>query len=49
MKQELKAALPVFKNLLKECIKKKDALPFKVPKNINLVMVDVETGLQPND
>ena len=29
-------------------IKKKDALPFRVPKNINLVMVDVETGLQAN-
>ena len=28
--------------------KKKEALPFKVPKNINLVMVDAETGLQPN-
>ena len=29
-------------------VKKKDALPFKVPKNINLVIVDEETGLQPN-
>ena len=44
-----KAALPVFKKFVKKVIKKKDALPFKVPKSINLVMVDIETGLQPND
>ena len=43
-----KVALPVFKNFVKNVIKKKDALPFKVPKNINLVMVDAETGLQPD-
>ena len=43
-----KAALPIFKKFVKNVVKKKDALPFKVPKNINLVMVDVETGLQPN-
>ena len=43
-----KAALPVFKKFVERVVKKKDALPFKVPKNINLVMVDVETGLQPN-
>jgi len=43
-----KAALPVFKKFVKRVIKKKDALPFKVPKGINLVMVDAETGLQPN-
>ena len=30
-------------------IKKKDARPFKVPKDINLVMIDVETGLPPNN
>ena len=30
-------------------VKKKEALPFKVPNNINLVIVDVETGLPPND
>ena len=44
-----KAALPVFKKFVEKVIKKKDALPFKVPKGINLVMVDVETGLQAND
>ena len=43
-----KAALPVFKKFVKRVIKKKDALPFKVPENISLVMVDAETGLQPN-
>ena len=43
-----KAALPVFKKFVERAIKKKDALPFKVPININLVMVDVETGLHPN-
>ena len=29
-------------------LKKKDSLPFKIPKNINLVIVDAETGLKPN-
>ena len=43
-----KAALPVFKKFVKKIVKKKDALPFKVPKNISLVVVDVENGLQPN-
>ena len=43
-----KAALPIFKKFIENVVKRKDALPFKVPKNINLVMVDLETGLQPN-
>tara|TARA_Y100000590_G_scaffold217931_1_gene246870 strand:+ start:3329 stop:5755 length:2427 start_codon:yes stop_codon:yes gene_type:complete len=43
-----KAALPVFKKFVKSVVQKDDALPFKVPKNINLVIVDVETGLPPN-
>ena len=43
-----KAALPIFKKFITSIVKKRDALPFKVPKNINLVMVDAETGLQPN-
>ena len=34
----------IFKNV----VIKKDALPFRIPKNINLVLVDVETGLLPN-
>jgi penicillin-binding protein 1A len=44
-----KAALPVFKKFIKKVVKKKEALPFKVPKNITLALVDVESGLQPNE
>ena len=44
-----KAALPIFKKFIKKVVKKKDALPFRIPKGINLVIVDVETGLQPNN
>ena len=44
-----KAALPIFEKFVKNVVKKKDAMPFKIPKNINLVMVDAETGLQAND
>ena len=29
-------------------VKKREALPFRIPKNINLVMVDAETGLPRN-
>ena len=43
-----KAALPVFKKFVSKVVKKKDALPFKVPKNISLVIIDLETGLYPN-
>ncbi len=43
-----KAALPIFKKFVKNVIKKKDAYPFKIPKNINLVLVDAETGLPSN-
>jgi penicillin-binding protein 1A len=43
-----KAALPVFKKFVKKVVKKKDSLPFKTPQNITFVMVDSETGLQPN-
>ena len=43
-----KAALPIFKNFIKNVVKKKEALPFKIPKDINLVIVDAETGLRPN-
>ena len=44
-----KAALPIFKKFVTKVIKKKDARPFKIPKNINLVLVDVETGLSPTN
>ena len=43
-----KAALPIFKKFVKKTVKKKDALPFKIPKNINLIMVDLNTGLRAN-
>ena len=33
---------------VKKVIKKRDAMPFRIPENINLVMVDVDTGLPPN-
>jgi len=44
-----KAALPIFKKFVKNVVKKNEALPFKVPNSIKLVMVDIDTGLQPND
>jgi len=43
-----KAALPIFKKFVEKVVRKKDALPFKVPKDISLVVVDAETGQQPN-
>jgi len=41
-----KAALPIFKSFVEKVVKKKDARPFKIPNNINLVLVDAETGLK---
>jgi len=41
-----KAALPIFKTFIEKVVKKKDARPFKIPKNINLVLVDAETGMK---
>ena len=43
-----KAALPIFKKFVKNVVKKKDSHPFKVPKGINFVIVDYETGASPN-
>ena len=43
-----KTALPIFKEFIKKVVTKKNALPFKIPKNINLAEVDAETGLMPN-
>ena len=43
-----KAALPVFKKFVENVVKKNEALPFRIPKNIHLVLVDLDTGLQPN-
>ena len=44
-----KAALPIFKKFVKSVVKKREAYPFKIPKSISLVMVDVETGLPSNE
>jgi len=43
-----KAALPLFKKFIENSIKKKESIPFKVPSNINLVRIDLETGLPPD-
>ena len=43
-----KDIMMIKKDLTERIVKKKDALPFKVPKNISLVVVDVESGLQPS-
>jgi len=42
-----KAALPIFKRFVKKVVKKQETNPFRVPKNINFVRVDVATGLPP--
>ena len=43
-----KAALPIFKKFVKAVVKKNEARPFRIPKSINLVMIDAETGLSTN-
>jgi len=43
-----RAALPIFKKFVKKVVTKSDARPFKIPKTIKLVAVDLETGLPPN-
>ena len=39
-----KAAMPIFKSFIKKAIKKGDARPFKVSKNIKFLVVDQKTG-----
>ena len=39
-----KAALPIFEEFVKKSVKKSDARPFKVPKDITLMVVDPNTG-----
>ena len=39
-----KAALPIFEEFVKKAVKKSDSRPFKVPKNITLMVVDTNTG-----
>jgi len=43
-----KVALPIFKKFVENVVKKSDALPFRIPQIINLVIVDAETGLPGN-
>jgi len=39
-----KTALPIFKNFIKEAIKKSEARPFKVSDGITMMVVDPSTG-----
>ena len=39
-----KDALPIFKKIIKRNVKKGEALPFKIPKSINMVIVDYDSG-----
>ena len=39
-----KTALPIFKNFVKNAVKKEEARPFKVPDNILMMVIDPLTG-----
>ncbi len=43
-----KTALPIFKDFIKEAVKKKDARPFKVAKNITMMVIDPLNGEKAN-
>ena len=43
-----KTALPIFKNFIKNAVNKKDARPFKVAKNIEMMVIDSITGQKAN-
>jgi penicillin-binding protein 1A len=43
-----KTALPIFKNFIKNAVKKKDARPFKVADNIIMRVIDPITGKKPD-
>jgi len=43
-----KTAMPIFKTFVKKAIKKGDARPFKVAKNINMMVIDSKTGKKAN-
>ena len=43
-----KTALPIFKAFIKNAVKKKDARPFKVAKNIKMMVIDLITGKKAN-
>ena len=39
-----KTAMPIFKQFVKDAIKKKDARPFKVANNISMMVIEPSTG-----
>jgi len=43
-----KTALPIFKDFIKKAVKKKDARPFKVAKNITMMVIDPANGEKAN-
>ncbi len=43
-----KTALPIFKEFVKNAVKKKDARPFKVAENITMMVIDPITGKKAN-
>ena len=43
-----KTALPIFKVFIKNTVRKKDARPFKVAKNIKMMVIDLITGKKAN-
>ncbi len=43
-----RTALPIFKDFIKKAIKKKDARPFKVAKNITMMVIDPVNGEKAN-
>ena len=43
-----KTALPIFKNFVKNAVKKEEARPFKVADNILMMVIDPLTGKKPN-
>jgi len=43
-----KTAMPIFKTFIKNAVKKKDARPFKVAKNIKMMVIDPITGKKAN-
>ena len=43
-----KTAMPIFKSFIKKAVKKVDARPFKVAKNIKFLVIDQKTGRKAN-
>ena len=39
-----KTAMPIFKSFIKKTVKKSDARPFKIAKNIKMMVIDAKTG-----